>query len=251
VKFFLKRLRRDCRTWRLIRRVSAAGHRRVPRRGFGGAGDGADRLPGYVRQRAVIWFSDVVGFSSFAATAAPERLAEVTRRVLGLQGELIGDAGGDIDKFIGDAVMAYWLIPDTSGREAELREQALAAFRAAAQVEQDLETLRLPFRLRIGLHVGEVVVGDFGAGDHGQFTIVGDAVNVAARYEQIRDTDLLQPGSLGTIRVSPQLRDLLPIETPLGPIQQGLIKGLHLPIHSTAGTDARSAFARTRSSIKA
>jgi adenylate cyclase len=95
--------------------------------------------------------------------------------------------GGTIDKFIGDAVMAFW------GAPARMDNPAAAACRAAIAIQEALAADNkqraaaglAPVRIRIGIHIGPVVVGDIGAPNRINYTIVGDAVNATQRLESL------------------------------------------------------------------
>ena len=93
---------------------------------------------------------------------------------------------GTLDKFIGDSVMAFWGAPDAQPDHAERAVRAARAIMAA--IDRDNESrlakgLRA-IRIRIGLHSGSVTVGNIGAPDRINYTIIGDAVNVGQRLEQ-------------------------------------------------------------------
>ena len=136
-----------------------------------------------VRKTVTIVFADVAG-----STALGERLdPEATRRVMGRYFDEMRKAlerhGGTVEKFIGDAVMAVFGIPQVREDDALRAVRAAADMRAALQrVNDELERdLGLGLRARIGVNTGEVVAGDPGSG---QPFATGDAVNVAARLEQ-------------------------------------------------------------------
>jgi class 3 adenylate cyclase len=161
-------------------------------------------LEGHRRQRAVVWFSDVAGFSKYASTMSPDRVAALVQDFLTPQVVAIEKAGGFIDKFIGDAVMAYWIVVSSDGAA-----ECASALQAAEQARAEVGLISVGnerLALRIGLHVGEVHTGDFGTVDRRQYTLIGDAVNRAARLEQAKESDL------GPLRVSSDLFELLTAE---------------------------------------
>ncbi|GJE01655.1 adenylate/guanylate cyclase domain-containing protein [Methylobacterium isbiliense] len=168
--------------------------------------NGADRIPP-VKKTAVIWFSDLSGFSAHSEGLDASEVGDVLRRLTDPQVEEIQRAKGQVDKHMGDAVMAFWLCPDDLRVERSLAGATRAALEAARRVTDIAEASALPIGIRIGLHVGEVSVGDFGGGDRIAFTIVGQPVNAAARYEQYRH-DPGQPG--GRVRVSDKVFARLP-----------------------------------------
>src|SRR5262249_36317373 len=99
--------------------------------------------------------------------------------------EQILASGGTVDKYIGDAIMAFW------GAPVDLPRHALAACTAAVRNQQALAVLRgrwlsegkPPFHMRIGIHTGDVVVGNIGSARRLNYTVIGDAVNLASRLE--------------------------------------------------------------------
>jgi class 3 adenylate cyclase len=170
--------------------------------------NGAEHIPP-VKKTAVIWFSDLSGFSAHSEDLDAIKVGEDLRRLTDPQVEEITAARGQVDKHMGDAVMAFWLCPDPTRLRRSLADATRAALRAAQRVSEIAEASKIPIGIRIGLHVGEVSVGDFGGGDRIAFTIVGQPVNEAARYEQHR----LEPGQPGgRVRVSDKVFTALPDE---------------------------------------
>lgn len=158
------------------------------------------------RERAVIWFSDVVGFSKFALEMAPDRTASLVQQFLTPQVTGIAGRGGYIDKFMGDGVMAYWLVRSHTGEQ-----ECLAALEAARDALAKVGEIAIgpsPLTLRIGLHVGEVAAGNFGTPMRVQYTLIGPEVNKAARLEQAKEG--ASRDALGAIRVSSEFYDALP-----------------------------------------
>ncbi len=151
-------------------------------------------LQGHTRTLTV-YFSDIAGFTSIAEGMTPDELVRYLSRYLDEMTGVIAALGGTVDKFIGDAVMAFWgapaWIPDHAARacEAALRAQRkLAELRAAAG--EHLPALRA----RIGVASGEVLVGNIGSRERFNYTVMGDTVNLASRLEGLNkqyDTDIL------------------------------------------------------------
>ena len=153
-----------------------------------GAVDGAGE-----RQVMTVGFGDLVGFTGCSERLTPSNMVRMLNRHFGLQAHAIQEHEGIVDKFIGDAVMAFWGPPFASPDD-----HARLACRAALAQLAAMETLRaeLPeltglrrdtpnVDLRIGLATGEVVVGNLGAETTRNFTVIGDAVNVASRLESV------------------------------------------------------------------
>ncbi|HSM39654.1 MAG TPA: adenylate/guanylate cyclase domain-containing protein [Afifellaceae bacterium] len=163
---------------------------------------GSGRLTEYRVDRAVIWFSDIAEFSQHTLTMAPDRIADIVQRFFNAQSAPIAGHGGHIDKFIGDGLMAFWVVKE-SGKAGR---SCLNALRAAENAIDEVAEIRIgdkPLRLRIGLHIGYVLSGDFGSATRHQFTIIGPEVNKAARLEEIHDIDVIDGiNTIGDIRLS-------------------------------------------------
>ncbi|QET91487.1 adenylate/guanylate cyclase domain-containing protein [Roseomonas mucosa] len=165
----------------------------------------------YEFREAVIWFSDLVGFSAMAAKAKPQEVAATIRAAMSAQSDAIAAAGGLVDKMTGDGLMAYWL-PESDAPE-EQRRVANAAFDAAVAAARAVEGVvspvtGRPMRVRIGLHVGEAHYGNFGSGERWAFTLIGQPVNIAARIESAKPDGEGAP-AYGPLRVSADLATLL------------------------------------------
>jgi adenylate cyclase len=128
------------------------------------------------RRHAVVWFSDVRGFTELSTRATPEQVVEVLNGVFEALGREISRGGGEILKFIGDAVLAIFPYAEEAGA-ADAVGRALEAARAGLA--------RLPegVRVGIGLHRGELAYGNIGASDRLDFTVIGTTVNTASRIE--------------------------------------------------------------------
>lgn len=143
------------------------------------------------RERMTISFSDLRGFTGWSERLDPERLVDLVNRFLSAMTASIGAAGGLTDKFIGDAVMACWGPPfsDPSSQAldachaAMLQVEQLPELRARVQVSGIPEPERVD--VSIGVATGEVVAGDIGSEQSRNFTVIGNAVNVAARLQSL------------------------------------------------------------------
>lgn len=147
---------------------------------------------GGVRQQATVLFADIRGFSRLSTRASPEVLMDVLNHHIAVAVEAILAEEGTLDKFLGDGVMAYFNAPLAQP------DHVLRAVRAAWRLCQSLEGahLQLPeasrFRFGVGVSTGEVVVGNIGAPQQMNFTVIGDAVNVGRRLqEQARGGQIL------------------------------------------------------------
>lgn len=153
---------------------------------------------------AVIWFSDVSDFSGIVLKLSPVRAADLIQQFFNVQAEAIHHHGGHIDKFMGDGLMAFWILPqDTSAARQRICEEVADAAMAAATAVGELHLGARALKLRIGLHVGQVLSGDFGSATRHQFTLIGAEVNKAARLEQATSDDLVEKNmKISNVRVS-------------------------------------------------
>ena len=160
----------------------------------------------YKIDRAVVWFSDVVNFSRYILNLAPTRTADLVQRFFNAQTQPIQELGGHVDKFIGDVLMAFW-VPPESAPVAGCCETALRAAEQAVEAVHAISIGPNALDLRIGLHTGLVLSGDFGSATRRQFTLIGPEVNKAARLEQVHSGDIRGgERTLGPIRISDEFR---------------------------------------------
>ena len=135
-----------------------------------------------------VLFSDLEGFTKMSHAIPPEMVAKLLNRYLEMLSQVVLDHGGVIDKFVGDAVVAFWGAPiareDDAVRAAKAGYamwQAGEDFRAeVAAMDPNLPKIG---KTRVGLHYGEAVIGNFGGDTRIQYTALGDSMNTAARLE--------------------------------------------------------------------
>ncbi len=139
-------------------------------------------------------FSDLEGFTKMSHAMTPENVAFVLNAYLDTLSEVVLAHGGTIDKFVGDAVVAFWGAPIARPDDVDKASQALLAMTAAGEafsVRMAGEmggSLPPVGRTRVGLHFGEAVVGNFGGEGRIQYTALGDSMNTAARLEGANKT---------------------------------------------------------------
>ncbi|MEW9806277.1 adenylate/guanylate cyclase domain-containing protein [Mesorhizobium sp. ZMM04-5] len=132
-----------------------------------------------------VMFTDIADFTSLSEQMDAAESARLLNRHFAILCRAVDAHGGTVDKFLGDGMMAFFGAPD------RLKGHAAAAVRAAAQIREDLAADnrtaeaegRAVFRVRIGIHTGPVIVGNIGASDRVNYTIIGDTVNVSQRLQ--------------------------------------------------------------------
>jgi adenylate cyclase len=157
-----------------------------------------------------IMFTDIVSFTSTCEKMSASEVAAFINQHLSLVSTCVEQTGGTIDKFIGDAVMAFW------GAPSRIANPAASACRAAVAIQRTIgadnkrrvgEGLE-PVRIRMGIHLGPVVVGDIGTPNRINYTIVGDAVNATQRLESLGKT--IDPDAEVIVLVSEEIVAAVP-----------------------------------------
>jgi len=139
------------------------------------------------RRNVTVMFTDIVEFTPQAEDLPEQETADLLNHHFALLGACIDQTDGVIDKYIGDSVMAVW--GGISHADDHAAQAIRAALAIAATIRDDNALRRAagkaPIRVRIGMHSGPVVIGNIGAPSRVNFTVVGDTVNVAQRFEQL------------------------------------------------------------------
>lgn len=142
-------------------------------------------LQGSEREVAIL-FADIRKFTQFSENKLPYDVVFVLNRYFRAMGEVVNETGGELDKFIGDGVMALFGANTTP--EEGCRRALESARRMSTALDELNESLRAdldePLRIGIGIHLGMVIVGEMGFSNAVSFTAIGDAVNTASRLEQ-------------------------------------------------------------------
>jgi adenylate cyclase len=131
-----------------------------------------------------VLFSDIRGFSALAERLPPREVASILHRHLAAMAEVVLAFGGTIDKFAGDAVMAVFGAPDPVPDHAERALRCALAMQARqAELNAEAEGDPLSLDMGIGVNTGVVIAGTVGGGGRLEYTVVGDAVNIAQRLQ--------------------------------------------------------------------
>jgi adenylate cyclase len=200
------------------------------REGDSDGGEGGDAGEGVRKLRtteASVLFADLVGFSAFAERSDPEEVAELLEGYFNQAVAAVFDAGGTLDKFIGDAIMAFF------GAPLAQPDHARRAVEAAVRLQRDLATWNRErasggqpeVTARIAINSGPVVVGDVGSATRVDYTVLGNTVNVAARLEQF----VARPGDVVIGDETRRLVDGAFDTEPLGSFQ---LKGLQKKVEA-------------------
>ena len=144
------------------------------------------RMEGENKELTIL-FADIRGFTPIAESMPPQVLREFLNRFLGAMTDIVHRYNGTVDKYMGDAVMAFWGAPINDATHAE------HAVSAAIAMQEEIIKLNVEFAQRgwpvlqvgIGLNSGVVRVGDMGSAQRRAYTVIGDAVNIAARLESL------------------------------------------------------------------
>ncbi|MDR1626838.1 MAG: adenylate/guanylate cyclase domain-containing protein [Spirochaetia bacterium] len=139
------------------------------------------------KRELTMFFSDIAKFTSISEKKDPEDLVRDLCMYFETLSKSIIENKGTIDKYIGDSVMAFWGAPVFSS------QHAASACRSAVQIQKTLRSVfrkwenegKSPFYTRMGIHTGEVIVGNMGYAERLNYTVIGDHVNVASRLEGI------------------------------------------------------------------
>ncbi|RYZ95843.1 MAG: adenylate/guanylate cyclase domain-containing protein, partial [Proteobacteria bacterium] len=140
---------------------------------------------GGTKKKVTILFSDLRDFTKFSEGHSPEEVVAMLNEYFEVMVSCIERHEGRVNKFIGDAIMAMWGAPDSTGNDEAL------ALSCALEMRVELEKLnkqriarnQAPIKIGIGIHVGEVLAGTIGSKSRLEYTVIGDAVNLASRLE--------------------------------------------------------------------
>jgi adenylate cyclase len=139
------------------------------------------------RKELTVLFSDIRSFSAFAEGMGPETLASFLGEYLTPMTELVLESGGTVDKYIGDAVMAFWAAP------VDMPDHAARACEVALRMQEALVSLNEKWRaegkpavaIGIGINTGPMAVGNMGSAARFEYTVLGDQVNLGSRLEAL------------------------------------------------------------------
>lgn len=142
---------------------------------------------GGVRDFVTVLFADLTGFTAFADSVPPEHVMETLNQTFSRLTKILADNHGTFDKYLGDGFMAFFGAPIASDNDALNAVRTAVEMRAAFQElkEQWGEGPRAQLGLAVGINSGEAIVGNLGSERMMNYTVIGDAVNVSARLEEL------------------------------------------------------------------
>ena len=144
--------------------------------------DGVTPHPGGTIRPMTVMFADIAGFTGLSERLGPD-IIPVLSRYLDVVAAEVSLCGGTIDKFIGDAVMAFWGAPRDDSKHAEHACRTALACQCAVRDARIADDEGRPLRIRIGINSGDMLVGNIGSDVRLNYTVIGDPVNVASRLE--------------------------------------------------------------------
>lgn len=180
------------------------------------------------RKKLTVFFSDIAGFTDMVEALESEELTSLLNQYLTDMSSIALAHGATVDKFIGDAILAFFGDPISHG----LKEDAIACLRMAVAMQKRMHELNAlwrsrgierPFALRIGVATGYCTVGNFGSGERLDYTAIGNAVNLAARLQTHAEP--------GAILIDPETRSLVDGIVRTEERGEMTMKGFSRPVH--------------------
>jgi adenylate cyclase len=152
------------------------------------------------KKKLTVMFSDLAGFTTISESMPPENLVELLNAYLGEMTDILFQHQGTLDKYIGDAVMAFWGAPiDQPDQERMAVETAIAMNKRLAVLREEWMKQGLPrVFARYGINTGLAIAGNMGSSTRFNYTVMGDTVNLAARLEpanKVYDTEIMMAES--------------------------------------------------------
>ncbi len=144
------------------------------------------------RKKLTVFFSDIADFTGTTDSLEPEELTNLLNHYLTEMSKIALDHGATIDKYVGDAIIAFFGDPETRGVKEDAKtcvNMAIAMQRRMRELQSEWLDMGLerPFEVRIGINTGFCTIGNFGSEDRMDYTIIGNQVNLAARLESLAE----------------------------------------------------------------
>ena len=198
------------------------------------------------RKKLTVFFSDIADFTGTTDNLESEELTGLLNHYLTEMSKIALEYGATIDKYIGDAILAFFGDPETKG----VKEDALACVRMAIAMQRRMRELQSewlergmekPFRLRVGINTGFCTVGNFGSEDRMDYTIIGGEVNLAARLQSHAEIGgiLIAHETFALVKDTVRTEELDPIS----------VKGIAQPVRAYRVLDVREDDGQERQAI--
>jgi len=179
-----------------------------------------DLKVGGKRKKLTILFADIKGFTNFADTQEPEKVLDLLKIFFSRMNKVIIDHNGIIDKLMGDSILAFF------GDFVDTDEHAVDAVKAAIEMQRKApevrEQLGFDLTIRIGIHTGDVTIGNIGSYEHLDYTVIGKNVNLAKRLESACDP--------GKILISDSTYEMIRDKIDVADLREVSLKGFTLPV---------------------
>jgi adenylate cyclase len=191
--------------------------------------EGSSEIVSEERELTVM-FTDIADFTAMCEGMTATEVADFINEHLTLLAECVEDEGGTIDKYIGDALMAFWGAPEPIENSAEKACRAARKIAIAMAKENEIRAAKgkALVRLRVGVHTGPLVVGNIGAPSRINYTVVGDTVNTTQRLEALGKE--IAPHAEVIVLMSEKTASGLPTEFQTKPAGSFHVKGRMEPV---------------------
>lgn len=180
---------------------------------------GQNQIGAAEKCQITVLFTDIRGFTSLSEQLDATEVMALLNRYFAMQVNTLFQHHATLDKFIGDAIMAFWGAPLAQPNQADLALQAASAMvENLQQFKASLPAALRQFDIGIGIHTGEAVVGMLGTEQRLEYTAIGDTVNIASRLESVSKT-------YGRVLCSEQTKQALSAGYPLSAVGEVQLKG--------------------------
>jgi class 3 adenylate cyclase/tetratricopeptide (TPR) repeat protein len=190
------------------------------------------------RRYATVVFADVSGFTAMSRKLDPEEVTHVMNGCFGLLEEVVRGHGGHVDKYIGDCIMALFGVPTALEHAARQAVNAAIEMRNRLSRFNESQRLAVPLGIHIGINSGLVLAGDVGGAIKRDFTVIGDAVNLASR--------LKDAAGLGSIYVGAQTFGDTRHDFEYRKLKAPALKGMEKPVTAYELTSVRERIHRPK-----
>lgn len=155
---------------------------------------------------ATVLFTDIVGFTPLSEKMKPKDINTLLNKHFSKMTDIIFDLDGTLDKYIGDSLMAVFGAPFGQDNDAERAVMAALKMREALEAENKANVREKELNIRIGINTGQITAGNIGSPKRMEYTVLGDAVNVASRLESIAEPNQILIGEETYNRIKDKIK---------------------------------------------